>query len=159
MDLAAKQGPSLITFIILFLIIFIITIAYCLDIRDADSLRPQGSCSNINVCCSSSSKHLCTWLTCTASHRTLSVFSFRAVRKIHPRVPAAVRATLFGKQELPTCNIFSLLSSDLSTASQSSIGAHMERTCSRLVPYAICWPLASSIHWSLRLLCAALCCA
>ena len=43
-------------------------------------------------------------------------------------VPVVVRVTLSGKQELITCNTFSMRYSDLSTASQSSTGAHAERT-------------------------------
>ena len=44
---------------------------------------------------SSCSKHLYTLCTSTASRRARSTFAFRAVRKIHPRVPEAVRAALF----------------------------------------------------------------
>ena len=48
-------------------------------------------------------------------------------QEIHPTVPVAVHAALFGKPELTTSNIFSVLSGDLSTASQSSTGAHATR--------------------------------
>ena len=54
----------------------------------------QGSCCNANIHCYSSSKLLCTLCTDVASQRPLSIFAFRAVRKIHPIVPAAVHATL-----------------------------------------------------------------
>ena len=68
---------------------------------------------------------------CTpAQHRTLSIFVFRAVRKIHPTEPAAVCAALFCKRELTACNAFSKLSSEPSTASQSSTGAHTNRITS-----------------------------
>ena len=87
----------------------------------------QGSCCNANIRCYSSSKLLCTLCTDVASQRALSIFAFRAVRKIHPMVPAAICTTLFGKQELTTSNIFTMLSSELSTTSQSSTGAQAER--------------------------------
>ena len=92
------------------------------------SSGPWGSCSIVNIHCSSSSKHLCTLYTAVASWRALSIFAFRVVRKIHPMVPAAVCATLFSKWELTTYNTFSVLSGDLSTAFQSSTGVHPERT-------------------------------
>ena len=60
-------------------------------------------------------------------HQVRSIVTFKAVRKIHPTVPAAVHAALFGKQELTTFNAFSVLFGDLSTASQSSTGAHAKR--------------------------------
>ena len=43
-------------------------------------------------------------------------------------VPVVVHATLSGKWELITCNTFSMLYGDLPTASQSSTGAHADRT-------------------------------
>ena len=64
------------------------------------SSGPWGSCSNANIHCSSSSKHLCALHTSVASWRALSIFTFRAVRKIHPTLPAAVHAALFSKWEL-----------------------------------------------------------
>ena len=76
------------------------------------SSGPRGSCSNATIHCSSSFKHLCTLCNSVASQRARSIFTFRAVRKIHPTVPVAVRATLFGKWELTICNIFSMLSVD-----------------------------------------------
>ena len=47
----------------------------------------------------------------------LSIFAFGAVRKRHPTVPAAVHATLSGKWELISCNTFSVLAGEPSTAS------------------------------------------
>ena len=60
-------------------------------------------------------------------HQSIYIFTFRAVRKIYPMEQVAVCAILFGKQELTACNTFSMLSSELSTTSQSSTGAHTER--------------------------------
>ena len=53
--------------------------------------------------CSSSSKHLCTLHTGTASWRVLSIFTFKAVRKTHPMVPTAVGTTCFFFFFFPTC--------------------------------------------------------
>ena len=77
---------------------------------------------------SSSSSHLKNLHTCVAWQRTLSIFTCRAVRKIHPTGPAAVHATPSCKWELTACDTFSMLSGDPSTASQSSTGAHTKRT-------------------------------
>ena len=91
------------------------------------SSGPWGSCSNASMCCSSSCKHLYTLHTSVASVRALSIFALSAVRKIYFMVPVAVHATLFCKWELTAHNAFSVLSSDPSTASQSSTGTHTER--------------------------------
>ena len=64
------------------------------------SSGPWGSCSNASIHCSSSFKHLCALHTSVASWRALSIFTFSAVRKIHPTLPAAVHAALFSKWEL-----------------------------------------------------------
>ena len=66
---------------------------------------------------------------CTAAwhHTDKSIFASRSVRKIHPMVPAAVYATLFVKRELTTCNGFSMLSGDPSSASQSFTRAHAKK--------------------------------
>lgn len=45
-----------------------------------------------------------------------------------PTLPAAVCATLSSNQKFTACNTSSILSSDPSTISQSSKGAHVERT-------------------------------
>lgn len=70
------------------------------------SSKPQGPCSNASIHCSGSSKCLCTLCTGLASQRAPSIFASRTVRKICPTVPAAVCATLFGKQELSACSAF-----------------------------------------------------
>ena len=123
------------------LIMLIVTFSYCLTVRDAEFFRATGFCSDANICCFSSSKHLCTWHTGMASWRALSIFTFRAAKGIHPKVPAAVHVTLFGKWELTASNDFSLLSGDSSTTSQSYTGAHMERI-------AATWDhMLSHSHW------------
>ena len=66
------------------------------------SSRSQGSCSNTNIHCSSSSKHPFTLLIGLALQRLLPLLVFRAIRKICPTVPAAVYAALFSKEELTT---------------------------------------------------------
>ena len=71
-----------------------------------DSSGPWSYCSNARIRCSSSS---CTLHTSAASQRALFIFTFKAVKKIHPTVPAAVCAALFGKWELFTYNTFSIL--------------------------------------------------
>ena len=91
---------------------FIITVPYCLALRDAGFFRATSSCSKANIRCSSSSECLCTLHTSVASQSALPIFTFRAVRKIHPTVSAAVCAILFGKWELTACNAISLLSGD-----------------------------------------------
>ena len=48
------------------------------------------------------------------------MFTFKAIKKTHPMVPAAVPAALSSKWELTACNAFSRPSGDQSTASQSS---------------------------------------
>ena len=116
--------------VILNLIMFIITVTSCLTVRDAGffkamGLGPQGP--NIKIHYSSSSKHLCTLCSGAAFYRVWSISTFRAVRKIHLMVPAAVHAALFSKQEFTACNAFSVLSSELSTASESSTRIHAER--------------------------------
>ena len=65
------------------------------------------------------------------------MLAFRPVRKIHPMVPAGVRATLLGKQELTTWNTFSMLTID----SQSFTKAHAER------PVATRYHMLCSDHW------------
>lgn len=87
------------------------------------SSGPRGCCSNANVRCSSPYKRLCTLRPSTASLRALSIFAFRAVRKIHPTVPGS----LCSKRELTACNAFSMLAGKPSTTSQSSTGAHTSR--------------------------------
>ena len=121
------------------LIMSIVTFSYCLTVRDAGFFRATGFCSDANICCSSSSKHLHTLSTGMATWR--GIFTFRAAREIHPMGPAAVHVTLFGKWELTASNDFSLLSGDLSTTSQSYTGAHMERI-------AATWDhMLSHSHW------------
>ena len=88
------------------------------------SSGPRGSCSNATIHCSSSFKHLCTLCDSVASQRARSIFTFRAVRKIHPTVPAAIHAALFGEWELTTCNAFSMPFGDPSPTSQSSTGTY-----------------------------------
>ena len=78
------------------LIVFIIAVTYCLAARDAGFLRATGFFFNSSVHCSSPSKSFCTLCTDVASQRELSIFAFRAVRKIHPTVPVPVHAALFG---------------------------------------------------------------
>ena len=109
---------------------FIITVTPCLTVRDAGFFKAMGlgpQAPNVNIHCSSSSKHLCILCTGAALHRAWSIFPFRAVRKIHPVGPAAVHAALFSKQEFTACNAFSVLAGNLSTASQSSTRIHAER--------------------------------
>ena len=91
---------------------FIITVSDCLALRDAGVFRATGSCSKANIHCSSSSECLCTLRTSVVSRSTLPIFAFRAVRKIHPTVPAAVCAILFIKWELTACNAISMLFGD-----------------------------------------------
>ena len=86
-----------------------------------------GSCSNANICCSSFPKHLYTLLTSAACWRVLSIFTFRALKKIHATVPVSVHDTLFSKWEFTACNTLSMLSGDLSTASQFSTRGVMLR--------------------------------
>ena len=60
----------------------------------------------------------------------LRIHSFHYIQssqEIHPTVPAAVHAASIGKWELTAFNAFSALSGELSTASQSSTGAHTKR--------------------------------
>ena len=95
--------------VVLNLIMFIITVTFCLTVRDAGffkamGLGPQGP--NINMHCSSSSRHLCTLSTCAALQRVWSTFTFREVRKVHLMAPAAVHAALFSKEEFTACNVF-----------------------------------------------------
>ena len=65
----------------------------------------------------------------TASGRAFSMFAFKAVNKIHLTMLAAVHICWFTWQgRAHRLNVFSILSGDPFTASQSSIGAHAERT-------------------------------
>ena len=102
---------------------FIISVTYRLTVSDAGSSGPRGSCSNANMRCSSPFKHLCALCLSRASLRALSIFAFRAVRKIHPTVPGS----LCSKRELTAYNTFSMLAGKPSTTSQSSTGAHISR--------------------------------
>ena len=54
-------------------------------------------------------------------HQVRSIVTFKAVRKIHPTVPAAISATLISKWELTASKDFSVLSSDPSTVIQLSL--------------------------------------
>ena len=111
------------------------------------SSGPWGSCSSTNICCCSSPKYLCTLWTGVASQNYPYLPSGHQ-KNPHHSASCSQWATLFSKWELPVCNTFSMLSGELSTASQSSAGAHHE---SHMGPHAIGWPLTSSIQWSLRL--------
>ena len=148
-------------------LMFIVTFSYCLTVRDAGFFRATGFCSDTNICCSSSSKHLCTLHTGMASWRALYIFTFRAVKEIHPMVPVAVHVTLFGKWKLTASNNFSMLSGDLSTTSQSYIGAHMETiaaTWDHMLSHSHCLPPSSGASASLTCwvscqLCQLSCCS
>ena len=63
------------------------------------------------------------------------------VRKTHLMVPVTVHGTLSGKWELTSCNAFSVLSCDVSIISQSSTGAHTERTV------ATRYHILCGVHW------------
>ena len=91
------------------------------------SLRPRSSCSNSNIYCSSSSKHLCT--------------AFRAVRKSTHGAsgspcPCPTNGNLSPATPSQCYMVICPLSPDL------PLGPMLTGP----------WPLASSIHWSLRLL-------
>ena len=88
------------------------------------AIRTRISCYSICIRGSNPSSCLCNSRPCTASCRAQSILAFRAVRKIHATVPAAVDTVLSSKWELITCNTFSRLSGDRFTTSQSSTGAH-----------------------------------
>ena len=107
------------------LITLITTITYHLS-EMMGSSGPRGSCSKANMHCSSSSKRLCTLHSGRASQRARSVFAFRAVRKICPMVSVTFPCHLFSKRELTTCNTFSVLSREPSTAPQSSTTAQAQ---------------------------------
>ena len=97
-----------------------------------------------------SSKRLCTLCTGTASRRVPSMFVFKALKKIHPTMPVAVRAALFGKQELTTHSIFPVLSCPPPPS------LPLEPTLRGSQPCGSTYYLgatASSIQWSLRLPC------
>ena len=87
-------------------LMFIVTFSYCLTVRDAGFFRATGFCSDTNICCSSSSKHLCTLHTGMASWRALSIFTFRAVKEIYPMVPVAVHSPCLANGNLPPLTIF-----------------------------------------------------
>ena len=128
-----------------------ITVNNHLTVRVTGFFRAIEFFSNATIHCSSSSKHLCTLCTGVASQRTRSIFTFRAVRKIHPTVPVAIWAALFGKWELTICNIFSMLSGD--HCFPVFHWSLCQENHGHMVSHAIWQPLASSIQWSLRLLC------
>ena len=67
------------------LITFIITVTYLLSVRDTGCPGPWGSCSNTNICCSSSSKCYCTRSTGVASCRALSISHAGQSGKSTPR--------------------------------------------------------------------------
>ena len=84
------------------------------------------SCKRELAACKAFSILLCTH---TASGRAFSMFAFKAVNKIHLTMLAAVHICWFTWQgRAHRLNVFSILSGDPFTASQSSIGAHAERT-------------------------------
>ena len=116
------------------------------------SSEPQFSCSNANIHCSSSVKHLCTLHTGTASWRILSIFTFKAVRKTHPTVPTAVGTTC-----LPKRNSLPAMSFECYPVNRPPLPSPRRsprrEDGSHKVPHVLWWPLAYSIQWSLRLLC------
>jgi len=78
------------------------------------------------------------------------MFVFKALKKIHPTMPVAVRAALFGKQELSTHSIFPVLSCPPPPS------LPLEPTLRGSQPCGSTYYLgatASSIQWSLRLPC------
>lgn len=100
------------------------TVTYRFAVRDAGFSGATGFLLQRQY---TSSKHLCTLHTGVASWRALSMFAFKAARKVHRTVPVAVCAALCGRRELTACCAFSVLSSELSTTSRSSTGAHTKR--------------------------------
>ena len=77
-------------------------------------------------------------------------------KKIHPVVPAAVPAALSSRWELTACDTFSMLSGKCYLVTHPLLPSlplgPTPRGHGYLIPQAMWWPLASSIHWSLRLL-------
>ena len=65
------------------------------------SSRPRISCSSTHAHYSSPSSGLCNSGTCTASWKALSIFTFKAVKKIHPKVPEAVHTSLSANRNSP----------------------------------------------------------
>ena len=120
------------------LVMFIVTITTALSERLGSS-GLWGSCCNARILCSSSSKRLCTLCTSVASCRTLSIFVFGTIRKIHPMVPATACCLV---QQMGThCNTFSMFSGEPFTASQSSTRAHTKRIM------ATGYHMLSGSHW------------
>ena len=106
MGLATKQGPTVSVFVI---------VPHDLIGQGVGFLKTAHLLFSMCICYSSSSSCLCSFCTGAASHRALSIFVFRSVRKTHPMVPMAVCAVLFGKWKLIACNALSMLPSELST--------------------------------------------
>ena len=101
---------------------FIVTTTCHLAVRDAHSFWATGFLLESQG--SSSSKSLRTLGTGPASQRARSTFTFRAVRKTHPTVPAAGSCCLLANRPYQACSV---LPRDPPTASQSSTGACTER--------------------------------
>ena len=115
------------------------------------SSGPCISCSSMCIHCSSSSSYLNNLHTCAASRRALSIFTFSAVRKIHPTMqPQSTLPCPANGNSWPVTPFQCYLMSHPLPPSLH-LGPHQEDQ-SYLLPQAMWWPLASSIHWSLRLL-------
>ena len=76
------------------LITFIVTTPYYLIVRGTGFIQVTHLLFQRCIQYSSSSSCLCNSHTCTTSWGTLSILASRAVREIHPMVPAAVCASL-----------------------------------------------------------------
>ena len=112
------------------------------------SSGPWGSCSNANIRCSNSSKHLCTLRTGVTSQRAVSIVTFRAVRKIQPRCRRQSMLPCSANRSSPplTPFQFSLVNGPL----LPSLPPDQEDR-SHTAPHAIRWPPAPSIQLGLRL--------
>ena len=103
------------------------------------------------ILCSSSSKHLWTFLPDMALCRPPSIFSFRTVRKIHPSAPEQSMLPCLGNRNSPLLMPFQYylvtrqLPPNLPTK-PTARGSQPQGTT-----YCV-WPVASSFQRSLRLL-------
>ena len=141
MGLTAKWEPTVS-------LTFIISVTYRLAVRDAGF---PGAMGFLLQCQYTSSNHLCTLHTGVASWRALSMFAFKAARKVYRMVPVAVRAPCAADGNSPPGTPFQCCPVNCPPL----CGLPVEPTPRGSQPHSTtCYEMAtvSPIRWSLRLL-------
>ena len=126
---------------------FITTVTYRLAVRDAGF---PGATGFLLQCQYTSSKHLCTLHTGVASWRALSMFTFKAARKVYRMVPVAVLAPCAADGNSPPGTPLQCCPVNCPPLR----GLPLEPTPSGSQPHSTtCYEMAtvSPIRWSLRL--------